>query len=225
MRVLVISLNRSGSSVAAAIAAAHHGLANYGEIYAEGNTRISRREDPEQLLKTTDNFVAKIMMYSIEPRRALARAFDLRTIDKIIMTTRNVEDQIASWLYVNHVYTHFVKNAVLSFQEHQKAYQYVGDVDISNDVFSGIKRQFRLFREVNEVLDKLPKSQVCTIPYEVYNGTNESAAQRLSKITGWDIKPTIFSQLTEQRTNRNYRRCITNYKEMAMKIQDFGITY
>lgn len=224
MRVLVVSLNRSGSSVAAALAAATHGLVNYGEVFADDNPRSPRGDIIGHLL-TADNYVGKIMMFVVNPEQFNYRTFDWSRIDRVILTTRKVEDQIASWLFVNQMYVQFTKGKNLSYQEHRNIINtFVGSLDLTPQTFPYIKAQFELFHEVSDFIhEHVPPERRCTIPFDVY--TQENAAKRLSDLTGWDITPKILEDLAARKSNTDYRRQITNYGELAVHIQRHGITY
>lgn len=226
MRVIVVSLHRTCSTFVSRLAANKFNLTNYGEAYMY-NTEESQNPIPEV---NENNWVLKIMGPNLIGDSFNHSTYNWGDIDKIIFTQRAVASQLASWLYVNTVYTNIRPNRdTMTMTEIQNAYNtWLGPVSTSDSIFNGIKLQFDTFRAVR--LDLQERYPTADVSYEMCQQEPIMAAQSLSSALGWDIQEEDIYALQADYTQtapdqKNYSSMITNWSEVLEKIQEYNIKY
>lgn len=226
MRVLIVSLNRSCSSAASSIMETTFRLKNYGELFTDGNDRAIGKTQESGFFETEDNYVGKIMMGAIALKQFDYRTFDWSIIDKIVLTTRDIESQLASWLYVNHIYLTYVKGRPqFSLEAHKQTYTTPVEIPLDLANFTYIKAQFTLFREVAAYLtDKFPQTCV-KITYEMMQDDAVTVANNLSTAIGVAIPTAVVVRPGIQETNNSYRNLILNYDAVMEYYKKSDIHY
>ena len=241
MRVLVISVPRSCSTITTTTVAQKFGLLNISETFANSglNTNImngdrlfTQRNPSANLLplslETEDNYCGKILCGVFIQNRISYSAFNWSCIDKIVFTTRaNVVDQVASWLMLSVAYKQYRR---LSDIERKKSTSKLGldgysqmRASVTFEMMPYIIENFTIFRTVRDYLYKHYPNKCATVSYEMYQSPD--AAQQLSAATNWNITPEDLPIKNDWdgRTNKNYSVDVSNYDILRSVIQKAGL--
>lgn len=237
MRVLVVSVPRTCSSVATTLIANAFNLTNLHEIYSIWNGlgdttpyalkvfRNRHLNDPlpnlPDSLYSEDNYCGKLLS-SVFLDRLDYRTFNWAVIDKIVFTVRaDVVDQIASWLTLEALYA---DDPTRTPEARTAAHgAFTCQVNLARLPF--IAQNFQVFNELYAYVNAAHPTRCVTISYEMFQAPD--AAAQLSAATGWTIQKNHIDNLESLglfSNQKNYSVDVTNYAELAAAARALNLT-
>ena len=236
MRVLVISVPRSCSTITTTTVAQKFGLLNISETFANSglNTNImngdrlfTQRNPSANLLplslETEDNYCGKILCSVFIQNQISYRAFNWSRIDKIVFTTRaDVVDQVASWLMLSVAHNRSRRLSDIERAKFASSYSQMR-ASVTFEMMPYIIENFTIFQTVRDYLYKHYPNKCATVSYEMYQSPD--AAQQLSAATNWNITPEdlLIKNDWDGRTNKNYSVDVSNYDILRSVVQKAGL--
>lgn len=236
MRVLVIALPRTCSSVTTALIANKFELANLHEIYSTwsggvspyggSNPNVAVNADrvfagrhggvvthplPDSLI-IEDGYCGKLLTsLFLSPIRFNYQTFAWEAIDKIVFTAReNIADQVASWLTLESLY---FSDPTLTAAERQALHP-TFKCNVNLNRLSHIDENFNAWQNAYQYIHTRYPEKCAVVTYEMFQSPR--AAETLSNALGWTFTPDDILALPIKKNEKNYAKDVVNYRALEI---------